>query len=430
MDGQDPVGRQHAVNVVRLGLGPNHDDLFLVLLGPAFRLVGIEGDLPDRRAGGDIQPAGDAFGFLTGGGFELRMQVEVNLLGLDPQHGFPARDQMFVGHVDRGPHFRLSRALGIARLQHPQLAALNGELDVLHVAIVLLQALRHPVELAVDLGHLLAQVGNGFGDANAGHDVLALGVRQEVAFDLLLPGGGVARHGHPGGRCGAHVAEDHGDDVDRRAQIVRDVSGVSVVDSSFAVPRLEDGFDRQTQLVQRIRGEVDADLRPDDGFEGVRQGSQLLGRKFRIGADTAALAGLREFLFEGLVRHAQDDGPVHLNQPPVGVVDETLVARQRHHSAGGVVVEADVEDGIHHPRHRELGAGSARDQERLGGIAEALAGLAFDGAQGLHRLGPQAGREGSATFEVGVAGLGRDGETRRNGHSDARHLRQVGALPA
>ena len=48
-------------------------------------------------------------------------------------------DQALVDHVDRDPERRLRRALADPGLQHPELAALDGELDVAHVAVVPLE---------------------------------------------------------------------------------------------------------------------------------------------------------------------------------------------------------------------------------------------------------------------------------------------------
>jgi hypothetical protein len=45
--------------------------------------------------------------------------------------------------------------------------------------------------------------------ADAGHDVFALGVHQELAEQLLFAGGGVARERDAGAGGVAHVAEDH-----------------------------------------------------------------------------------------------------------------------------------------------------------------------------------------------------------------------------
>ena len=66
-------------------------------------------------------------------------------------------------------------------------------------------------ELLVDLGHTsFSQLGDGLGGAHAGDHVLALGVDQELAEELLLAGGGVAGEGNAGAGVIAHVAEDHG----------------------------------------------------------------------------------------------------------------------------------------------------------------------------------------------------------------------------
>src|SRR3972149_2914918 len=81
---------------------------------------------------------------------ELRVQVEVDLIGLDALDGRLAGDQLLAHHVDSDAHFGLGRALGVARLQHPQLAALDGELDILDVVVVPLEGLRLPGKLRVD----------------------------------------------------------------------------------------------------------------------------------------------------------------------------------------------------------------------------------------------------------------------------------------
>ena len=54
------------------------------------------------------------------------------------QRGAPI-DQFFLRHLDRRAHRGLGRAFAVARLQHEELAALDGELHVLHVAEMFLQ---------------------------------------------------------------------------------------------------------------------------------------------------------------------------------------------------------------------------------------------------------------------------------------------------
>jgi hypothetical protein len=105
------------------------------------------------------------------------------------------------------------------------------------------------------------------GHANAGHDILALGIDQIIAFDLGFAGGTVAGHGHAGGAVVAHVAEDHGHDADRRAQIVGDAGGIAVIDGAFAVPAFEHRFGGHFELLHRILRKIDLRVAAENGFE-------------------------------------------------------------------------------------------------------------------------------------------------------------------
>ena len=70
------------------------------------------------------------------------MQKLIELLRLHAQHGFLLVDHALLHHLDRDAHGRRARALAVAGLQHVQLAFFDGELEVLHVAIVLFEACR------------------------------------------------------------------------------------------------------------------------------------------------------------------------------------------------------------------------------------------------------------------------------------------------
>jgi hypothetical protein len=116
-----------------------------------------------------------------------------------------------------------------AGLQHPQLAALDGELEVLHVAVVRSSRAEIATNSAKASGIAFSSDGlsepagdaRRLGDvlrrADAGHHVLALRVDQELAVERLLAGRGIAGEGNAGGRRLAHVAEHHRLHVDGRA---------------------------------------------------------------------------------------------------------------------------------------------------------------------------------------------------------------------
>ena len=112
------------------------------------------------------------------------------------------------------------------------------------------------------------------------------------------------------------------------------------------------------------------------------------------------------------------------------VEGEARVAGELRQPLGDLVVQPDVEDGVHHPRHRELGPRAAGDQQRVRGIAELLAGAASRAARARRGSRPTARAGTAAARKVGVAGFGGDGEARRHRHTDARHVGQVRALAA
>ena len=70
------------------------------------------------------------------------MQKLIELLGRDAFHCRRFVDQFFVDHLDGDAHGRSATAFTGACLQHPELAALDGELAVLHVAVVLFEQVR------------------------------------------------------------------------------------------------------------------------------------------------------------------------------------------------------------------------------------------------------------------------------------------------
>ena len=149
---EDAAGSEHAVDVVRLRLGADHDDV-APFLRPALRGVCIERDDADGRARRDVEPGGQLASRLARASFELRVQEVVHLLGLDAPDGLFLAEHAFLDHVDGDADFGLRGALAVARLQHPELAVLDGELHVLHVAVVAFEPLSDGLELRVRRWH-------------------------------------------------------------------------------------------------------------------------------------------------------------------------------------------------------------------------------------------------------------------------------------
>ena len=189
-------------------------------------------------------------------GAEDGPQQLVELLGLDAQERLVRRDEALVDHVDGDADRREAGALAVARLQHEEAALLDGELEVLHVAHLGLERLADRHELVVDVGPDLLELDRRARRAHAGDHVLALGVDEELAVELVRAVGGVAREGHAGAGLVAGVAVDHRLDVDRGAPLGGDVVLAAVDDGAVVAPAAEDGADGAPELLARVVGEV------------------------------------------------------------------------------------------------------------------------------------------------------------------------------
>ena len=93
------------------------------------------------------------------------------------------------------------------------------------------------------------------------------------------------------------------------------------------------------------------------------------------------------------------------------------------------VVQAEVEDRVHHPRHRDRRAGADGDEQRVAIVAEALACTRLECRDALVDLLVEPGRNVSAGGEIGAARLGGDREPVRNGHAESGHLGEADPLP-
>ena len=169
---------------------------------------------------------------------------------------------------------------------------------------------------------------------------------------------------------------------------------------------LVDLLERADELTEVVPGELDV-LRDSAG--GLQVGQRLL---------------------EAVAVHALHDLAVHLDEAPVRVVREARVARRLGETFDRDVREPEVEDAVHHPRHRDRGAAPDGDEERLVGVPEALAGALLERCHVPRDLVVEALWHVSTHRHVRAAGVGRDREARRDGDPELRHLGEPDSLAA
>ena len=150
---QDAARLDQPVNVVRRRLPADEDD-GVARLAALLRGIGVEHDLARCGARGGVQP--------LRGDLDVRIRVDhrmeqlVELARVDPGDRLLRGDQALADHLDRDPERRRRGALPGAGLQQEELPLLDRELDVLHVAVVLLEPLERRDQLVERRGQPLA----------------------------------------------------------------------------------------------------------------------------------------------------------------------------------------------------------------------------------------------------------------------------------
>ena len=269
---EDTLGSGHALNVLRAGLQADQDHLF----APGCPRLGIVGSEHHPAAGGagrGRQALAHHMGGLQGLGVKLRVQQRVELLGLYPHDRFPFVDHPFIHQIHRNLQGRSRRTLAVSGLEHIELPILNGELHILHIPVMIFQAACDRGKLLVNLRHILLQLVDLGGRADAGYHVFALGVDEIFAEELLLSRGGVPGKRHAGAGVLVQVAEYHGHHIDGGSPGIGNVVHAAIVVGAGVVPGAEHGLDGLHHLDLGIGGELLALLLP---VERLKPGDQLL----------------------------------------------------------------------------------------------------------------------------------------------------------
>ena len=100
---------------------------------------------------------------------------------------------------------------------------------------------------------------------------------------------------------------------------------------------------------------------------------------------------------------AVNDLAVHLHEAAVGVEGEACVARRGGEPLHRRVVQSEVEDRVHHSRHRDRGTRAHRDEQGVAVVAEALARPFLERRDVLVDLRVETVRSLPASIEIGTA---------------------------
>ena len=146
--GEHTGGHFHAVDVFGGGLAPHQDDT-VALRHLQLRLLGGEYHLAGGTAGAGRQAVGHDVGL--GSRVDHGVQESLHVIGGDAHQRLALGDESLFHHVHRDFHRCAPGALAAAGLQHVEPAFLDGEFQVLHIPVVLLQQGLGGIQLIVDM---------------------------------------------------------------------------------------------------------------------------------------------------------------------------------------------------------------------------------------------------------------------------------------
>ena len=101
---------------------------------------------------------------------------------------------------------------------------------------------------------------------------------------------------------------------------------------------------------------------------------EIVDRQLGIEFDALLFLALLEDMLEFCLIDSQNDIAEHLDETTIRIVGETIVFSLLDQPLDRLVVEAEIQDRIHHAGHGELGAGANRNQKRVYLVAESHAG--------------------------------------------------------
>ena len=126
------------------------------------------------------------------------------------------------------------------------------------------------------------------------------------------------------------------------------------------------------QLIERALRKVLAGLFPDQLLVLGDDFLAALRAEFVIELDLLALLDGVEDVLELLLGNVEHDVAEHLDQAAIGVVGKARIVAELGQRFDSLVVEAQVENRVHHAGHGELRAGADGNQQRIFARAELL----------------------------------------------------------
>ncbi len=189
-----------------------------------------------------------------------------------------------------------------------------------------------------------------------------MGIDEVFTIEEIFSRCGIAAEAYAGSAGLTHIAEYHSHNTNRGTPLIGYAFHLAIENSALIHPTAEYGTYRAPELLHGIVGEVMTCLVLNSGLEFSNKQFELVNIEVLIKLDATDTFNLLNNGFEGVYIlfidgfHAKNHIAVHLYEAAIAVIDEVGVVGLLDHTFRHDVIQSEVEDGIHHARHRGSGS--------------------------------------------------------------------------
>src|ERR1700736_1762598 len=270
---------------------------------------------------------------------------------------FP-RNQLFVHHVDGDTDGSEPGSLSVSRLENKESIIFDRKFEILHIAEMLFESLSDQKQFLMCSRHFLPQNSDGAWCSNPSHHIFTLSVNQILAIKDFLAGRRIACEGNPCRTRVTTIAEHHGLHVDRSAPFVRNIVCAPVDNCAVVIPGTKDCAYRTPKLLMRILRKSFSSTLLDEPLELFDHALEMICRQIRIFFDTSRVLHFLDHGFEWLMilplplLDPHHHIPVHLQKSTVGIPCKPRITTFLGNDLNDIVIHSEIENGVHHSRHR------------------------------------------------------------------------------
>ena len=256
------------------------------------------------------------------------MQQRVKLFWLNHAYSFLWCDHAFVYQIAGNLDCSVSGTFTISGLQHEEFAVFDGELHILHVAVMLLQTMSNIAELIVYVRHDVFEFIDVLWSTNTSNNVFALCVDKELTEQTVFTGCRVTGKCYAGTGSVAGVAEYHGLYVNSSAPGGWDIIHSSVVDCTWVIPGTEYCFYSFHQLFSWLLWEIFIFLFFIVCFKADNHFFQVICVELGVKSNAFCFFHLVDDNLKLMFWNFHNNVGEHLDEAAIGVVSKTLIVGQ------------------------------------------------------------------------------------------------------